>query len=157
MFGLFGWVLWHINLCRLFHAKSILMPIVIFQKIQFSMSTQFTCQKRFYFKPFSLFKQFLFQIIQFSMSRQFVKTVLIQPIHFSISTDVYTQLNVKTVLYQTIRFCVSSVSMLKTVTFQPIQFSISMQFKCKYSLIVKNISVSSYSVLSNSSNSNNSV
>ena len=29
--------------------------------------------------------------------------------------------------------------MLKTVPFQTIQFSISMQFKCKYSLIVKNI------------------
>ena len=28
-----------------------------------------------------------------------------------------------------------------------------MQFKCKYSLIVKNISISSYSVYSNSSNS----
>ncbi len=27
--------------------------------------------------------------------------------------------------------------MSKTVTFQTIQFSISMQFKCKYSLIVK--------------------
>ena len=34
----------------------------------------------------------------------------------------------------------------KTVPFQMIQFSISMQFKCKYSLIVKNISISSYSV-----------
>ena len=27
-----------------------------------------------------------------------------------------------------------------------IQFSLSMQFKCKYGLIVKNISISSYSV-----------
>ena len=46
-----------------------------------------------------------------------------QLIQFSISTDfVYTQLNVKTVSYQTI------------------------QFKCKYGLIVKNISISSYSV-----------
>ena len=32
------------------------------------------------------------------------------------------------------------------VLFQTIQFSISMQFKCKYGLIVKNISISSYSV-----------
>ena len=47
--------------------------------------------------------------------------------------------------------------MSKTVQFQTIQFSISTQFKRKYSLIVKNISISSYSVLSNSSNSNNSV
>ena len=31
--------------------------------------------------------------------------------------------------------------MSKTVPFQTIQFSISTQFKCKYSLIVKNISI----------------
>ena len=31
--------------------------------------------------------------------------------------------------------------MSKTVQFQTIQFSISTQFKCKYSLIVKNISI----------------
>ena len=37
--------------------------------------------------------------------------------------------------------------MSKTVQFQIISFSISTQFKCKYSLIVKNISFSSYSVL----------
>ena len=35
---------------------------------------------------------------------------------------------------------------MKTVLFQTIQFNISTQFKCKYSLIVKNISISSYSV-----------
>ena len=34
---------------------------------------------------------------------------------------------------------------MKIVLFQTIQFSIT-QFKCKYSLIVKNISISSYSV-----------
>ena len=55
---------------------------------------------------------------------------------------VYTQLNVKTVLYIKIEFSVSTVSMLKTVPFQTIQFSISTQFKYKYSLIVKNISIS---------------
>ena len=47
--------------------------------------------------------------------------------------------------------------MSKTVQFQTIQFSIGMQFKCKYSLIVKNISISSYSIWSSSSNSANSV
>ena len=47
--------------------------------------------------------------------------------------------------------------MSKTVPFRATQFNISTQFKCKYSLIVKNISISNYSVLSNSSNSNNSV
>ena len=54
------------------------------------------------FKKFSLAcvhrlivkKKFLFQAIQF------IQTVLIQVIQFSISTDfIYTQLNVKTVLY----------------------------------------------------------
>ena len=86
-------------------------------------------------------KIFLFQTIQF------IQTVLIQLIQFSISTYfVYTQLNVKTVLYITIQFCVDIVSMLKSVPFQTIQFIISKQFKYKYSLIVKNISISSYSV-----------
>ena len=50
-------------------------------------------------------------------------------------------------LYITIQFSESTVSMSKTVQFQIVQFNISTQFKCKYSLIVKNISISSYSVL----------
>ena len=33
------WVLWHINLCRIFNAKSVFMKIVLFQTI----STQFKC------------------------------------------------------------------------------------------------------------------
>ena len=49
-------------------------------------------------------------------------------------------------LYVTIQFSVSTVSMSKIVLFKTIQFSKSTQFKCKYSLIVKNISISSYSV-----------
>ena len=49
-------------------------------------------------------------------------------------------------LYIRIQFSVSIVLMQKTVKFQIIQFSISTQFKCKYSLIAKNISISSYSV-----------
>ena len=53
------------------------MEIVLFQTIQFSISTQFNCQKHFYF-----------ELIQFSICTDFV----------------YTQLNVKTVLYQTIQF-----------------------------------------------------
>ncbi len=54
----------------------------------------------------------LFQTIQF------FQTVLIQLIHFSISTDfLYTQLNAKTVLYQIIQFNVSTVSLSKTVPF----------------------------------------
>ena len=63
------------------------------------MSTQFNCQKHFYFKIFSLFKQ-LYITIQFSVSTvSMSKTVQFQIIQFSISTDfVYTQVNVKTVL-----------------------------------------------------------
>ena len=59
------------------------MQIVLFQAIQFSISTQFNYQKTF-----------LFQAIQF------IQTVLIQLIQFSIGTNfVYTQLNIKTVIY----------------------------------------------------------
>ena len=81
---------------------------VLFKTIQLSISTQFNCQKYFYFK---LFKQ----------------------------------------LYVTIQLCVNTVLMSKTVLFQIIQLSISTQFKYKYSLSVKNISISSYSVYSNNS------
>ena len=49
-------------------------------------------------------------------------------------------------LYIIIQFSVSTVLLSKTVQFQIIQFSISTQLKCKYSLIVKNISISGYSV-----------
>ena len=64
---LFVWILWHINLCRLFNAKSIFMKIVLFQTIQFSIRTQFKCEKTF-----------LFQAIQFSQAVLLlnVKTVL---------------------------------------------------------------------------------
>ena len=39
------------------------------------------------------------------------------------------------------------MAFMKIVLFQTIQISIILHFKCKYSLIVKNISTSSYSVL----------
>ena len=77
-------------------------------------------------------KTFLFQAIQFS------EIVLIQTIQLSISIAfVYTQLNVKTVIFHTIQFSPSTVSMsisnnsvsyTKTILFQAIQFSISTQF-----------------------------
>ena len=38
------WVLWHINLCRLFNAKSIFIRIVLFQTVQFRISTRFKCK-----------------------------------------------------------------------------------------------------------------
>ena len=67
---------------------------------------------------------------------------LIHTIQFSISIDfVYTQSNVKKVLYQTNQFSESRVSMSKTVLFLTIQFSIITLFECKNSLIVKNISI----------------
>ena len=44
---LVGWVLWHINRCRLFNTKSIFIQIVQFQTIQFSISMQFKCQNSF--------------------------------------------------------------------------------------------------------------
>ena len=47
---LVSWLVgWHINLCRSFNVNSIFMQIVLFRTIQFSMSTQFNCQKHFYF------------------------------------------------------------------------------------------------------------
>ena len=56
----------------------------LFKTIQFSISTQFNCQKHFYFK---LFKQ-SYITIQFSVSTVLIsKTVQFQIIQFSISTQ----------------------------------------------------------------------
>ena len=82
--------------------------------------------------PF-LFKSVLFKTIQFSMSTQF-------------NYQKYFYFKQFKQLYITIQFSVSTVSISKTVQFQIIQFGINTQFKCKYSLILKNISISSYSV-----------
>ena len=59
---------------------------------QFSMSTQFNCQKTFLFQAIQFSQTILFQIIQFSISIVFVPT----------------QLNVKTVLFQEIPFSIST-------------------------------------------------
>ena len=66
---LVGWVLWHINLCRLFNAKSIFKKTVLFQTIIFQ-ANQFSQAVKI-------------QLIQFNISTDFA----------------YTQLKVKTVLY----------------------------------------------------------
>ena len=96
------WVLWHINLCRLFIAKPIFIQIIT------SLSV-YTVQ---------LPKTFLFQATQFS------QTVLTQTIQFSMSiVFICKQLNAKTVLFQTIQFSLRTVSMAKAS-----QFSISTQF-----------------------------
>ena len=56
--------------------------------------------------PFLYKLTVLFQTIQVNICSQ---TVLIQPIQFTISIDfVYTQLNVKTVPFQTIQFSIST-------------------------------------------------
>ena len=81
------------------------------------MGIQFNCQKHFYFKLFRLFKQ-LYITIQFSASTDFV----------------YTHLNVKTVLCQTIQLSVNTVSMSKTVLFQIIQFNQTVQFSIDMTL-----------------------
>ena len=64
------------------------MKIVIFQTVQFSISIKFKSKYSLIVKNISI------QTFQFSQA------VLIQLIQFSISADfVYTQLNVKTLLY----------------------------------------------------------
>ena len=74
--------------------------------IQFSMSKQFV-KKHFYFKLFSLVKQFQFKRVILRISIAFV----------------YTQLNAKTVLFGTNQFSLRTVSMSKTNLFRAIYFS----------------------------------
>ena len=60
-----------------------------------------------------MWKIFLFEAIQFS------QTVQIQLIQFSIRIDfVYSQLNVKTVLFQTIQFSISKFQFQKQFYFK---------------------------------------
>ena len=136
------------------------------------MSTQFNYQKHFYFKLFkqlyitirfrvstvSMSKTVQFQTIQFSISTQFKckysligKTFLFQAIQFS--QPVLIQLSISTGCLHTVNIQYSSLvnnSVLCKYDFnvkkQIIQFNISTQYKCKYGLIVKNISISSHSV-----------
>ena len=87
--GLIGllavWVLWHITLCWLFNAKSIFYTNYQFYFKQFSLAwVHSLIVKNIYFKLSSLVKV-LFKTIQFSIS----------------IVSVCTQLNVKTVLFQT--------------------------------------------------------
>ena len=98
---LFVCVLWHVKLCRLFNGKSILKKqTVLFQTIQFGISTQFNSQKHFYFKLFSLDKQSEFKnLVKYKYS---------------------VPLNVKAFQFRTIQFSVSTISISKTVLFQVI-------------------------------------
>ena len=61
VYGLVGWLFRFYGISTFvgyLTPKSIFIQIVLFQTIQFSISTQFNCQKHFYFKLFSLVKQF---------------------------------------------------------------------------------------------------
>ena len=117
------------------------------------MNTQFNCQKYFYFKLFSLFKQ-LYITIQFSVSTVpmsktvgwlfgfygisaflsyltpnpfLCKSVLFKTIQFSMSIQSNSQkdfyFKLFNQLYVTIQFSVNTVSMSKTFQFQIIQFN----------------------------------
>ena len=116
------------------------------------MSTQFNCQKRFYFKLLSLFKQ-LYITIQFSVSTvSMSKTVQFQTTQFRI----YTQLKCKysfskTFPFQAIQFSQAVLIQLsittdfvytqlyvKTVLCQTIQFSVNTVSMSKISSISNN-------------------
>ena len=85
-FRLVGWlVFWHINMCRLFNAKSIFFTNDQFYFKQFSLAWvhSLIVKNSFYFKLFSLFKQ-LSIIIQLSASTvSMSKTVQFQTIQSS--------------------------------------------------------------------------
>ena len=64
--AIIGWFIWFYGISTF---VGYLSPnpflnelLVQFQTIQFSISTQFNCQKRFYSKLFSLVKHFLFSL-----------------------------------------------------------------------------------------------
>ena len=90
----FGLFLWHINHCRLFNDKTIFIhKTVLFQTIQFSISLNI--------KNSSILSSFVKKVKWFQ--------VLLCITNNSINhqTFIYTQLNVKTVLFQTIQFNIS--------------------------------------------------
>ena len=65
-----------------------MLKLVLFETIQFSISTQFECQKQFYFQQFSLayvrrlnIKIVLYQAIQFSISTQLGSILYIHRIY----------------------------------------------------------------------------
>ena len=49
-----------------------MLKTVLFQVVQFSKSTQFNCQKYFYFKTIQFIQTVLIQLIPFSISIDFV-------------------------------------------------------------------------------------
>ena len=112
---MFGLVLWHIDHCRSFNAKSLVwiqffvytqlnVKTVLFQTIQISLSIKF-------FVYTQLDDQtVLFQTIQFSMTTKLNDSkycYVSLTIQLNISHFVYKQLNNQKVLFQTIRFSIS--------------------------------------------------
>ena len=85
--GLWGWLFGFYSITFV----GYLMPYpfytnnVLFQKVQFSMSTQFKCKKKFLFQAIQFSQTVLIQTIQFSISIDFVYTVKCQ--NSSISSD----------------------------------------------------------------------
>ena len=71
---------------------------VRFQTIQFSISTQFKCQKHIYFKLFSLVNKDKWSEVLLCIANNPIK----------LQSFIYTELNFKTVLFQKIQFCVST-------------------------------------------------
>ena len=63
----------------------------------------------------------------------------------SVSSRIWTRVAVF-ISYDDENYTTGTSIFMKIVLFQTIQFMISSQFSCKYSLIMKNISVLSYSV-----------
>ena len=133
----FGWVLWHINPCRLFNAKSSLN---IYIKYIWLVNT--FSRVRFFCAQLNGFVFFWFRIncLIYSISTLF-RSFNAELSHFHkslfVSMSSYLQifqLNVKTVLFPTIQFRISTQFFVythynvKTVLFQTIQFSISTQF-----------------------------
>ena len=79
------WILWHINLGRLFNTTSIFIQILFFKQLGLAWAHSL------------IVKNILFQAIQFS------QTVLIQTIQFNMSSVSVS----KTVLFRAIQFCIS--------------------------------------------------
>ena len=120
------------------------------------MSTQFKCQKQFFVSLFDFISYQRLQIAQCQILFRLIYLIHVVCEYFSYNifeqiqyklNFVYTQLNVKTVIFQIIQFSVYTVSASKTAPFQTFQFSISRQFKSQNSSISTNSVQHKYAVL----------
>ena len=145
----FGWVLWYMNYCRLFNAKSFLYIYIKYSISKPIFYIIFLNEPEVIFlhtvKCFANF--YLIRIILFTINNLFASSKCFQVLLFNtnVSTKhewlVCVQLNDQTVLFQTIHFSISTklngskyqsfiYTQLndQTVLFQAIQFSISHLF-----------------------------